>query len=233
MGIGRALALGLAGLGVNLVLNARTRDLLDQTAFQCSKQGVTARAVCGDISRPETAVCCVEKARESGRLTGFIHAAGLLNPGPYIWELGYQEFSGVFDVNVLASFTLIREVVPLLIPAGQGLAVFIGSGAAEITQPGIAAYCAAKSAQEHLARQLAAETRAVTCFVYRPGIVETRMQEQARQARGGGARELHRVFRPWKEKGQLLSPEQSAQGLINILKNNPHKHHGKTVTWTP
>jgi len=54
----------------------------------------------------------------------------------------------------------------------------------------------------------------LTCFVFRPGVVDTRMQEQAR---GGAAKHLHQVFRPWKDRGELLTPEQSAAGLLRAL----------------
>ena len=226
MGIGRALALGLAHEGVNLVLNARSREPLHETAQNCSGYHVMARTAAGDISRVETVKQCVEKGREMGGPTGFIHAAGILSPGAYLWEMQEESFNEVMDSNVKASFLLVRYAVPEIMNRQNGLAVFVGSGAAEITQPGIGAYCSAKAAEEHLARQLAAETDRITCFVFRPGIVDTRMQDQARQAQGGAAGHLHRVFRPWKERGELLTPEQSAASLIKLLKGDLSKLHG-------
>lgn len=229
MGIGQALAIGLAESGVNLVLNARSQELLNETSAQCTRAGVQAAAVCGDISQAETVTRCLKEAEKTGRLKGFIHAAGLLYPGPNIWELDEDKFTRIFDVHVKASFLLIKHVVPKLL-SDQGFAVFVGSGAAEISQPGIAAYCSAKAAQEHLVRQLAAETSQITSFIYRPGIVDTKMQEQARDARGGAAGHLHQVFRPWKDNNELLTPEQSASGLINILRGDIRAQHGRVVS---
>jgi len=226
MGIGRALALGLAHEGVNLVLNARSREPLHETKQKCLEHDVLAETIAGDISRVETVKQCVEKAQEMGGLSGFIHAAGILSPGDYLWEMEEEAFNQVMYSNVKASFLLIRHAVPFIMNRENGLAVFVGSGAAEITQPGIGAYCAAKAAEEHLARQLAAETDRITCFVFRPGIVDTRMQDQARKAQGGAAGHLHRVFRPWKERGELLTPEQSASSLIRLLKGDLSKLHG-------
>jgi len=133
------------------------------------------------------------------------------------------------DASVNAAHQLIRHAVPLLLWRGQGLAVFFGSGAADRPQPGIGAYCAAKAAEEHLARQLAAEAPPITTIIWRPGIVETRMQIDARKAEGGGAKQLKEVFRPWKEKGLLMPPEESANGLVEFLLGDPRKHHGKVV----
>ncbi len=69
--------------------------------------------------------------------------------------------------------------------------MFVGSGAAEITQPGISAYCKAKAVQELLVKQLAAETNKIISFVFRQSIVDTRMQEQAREAKGGAAKHIN------------------------------------------
>ena len=226
MGIGRALALGLAREGVDLVLNARSREPLQEVAQECSARNVRAEAVAGDISLARTVTACVQQAEAMGNMAGFIHCAGTLHPGAFLWELNEESFSQVMGSNVQAAFLLIRYAVPALMARKNGLAVFVGSGAADITQPGIGAYCAAKKAEEHLARQLAAETDALTCFVFRPGIVDTRMQEQARQAQGGAAKHLHQVFRPWKDRGELITPEQSASSLIQLLKEERSKLHG-------
>lgn len=232
MGIGRALAVALAGEGVNLVINARSADLLRETRNLCGGPEKMSNGhvqdIAGDASRAKTVEAMLQAARKIGNFWGFIHAAGLLHPGPYIWELAPEDFQAVFQANLMASHQLIRCCLPELLSQGEGLAVFFGSGAAEKTQPGIAAYCAAKAAEEHLARQLAAEAPSVTTLVYRPGIVETRMQAQARESRGGAAEQLQAVFRPWKEQGQLISPEQSAAGLVRLLAVNPRRLHGKT-----
>ncbi|WP_031387817.1 SDR family NAD(P)-dependent oxidoreductase [Desulfonatronum thiodismutans] len=231
MGIGRALAVALTGEGVNLVINARSGNLLQETRELCTGQGRTSNAVVdvvGDASKTETVDAMLKAAQKIGNFQGFIHAAGILHPGPYVWELSDTDFLAVFQANVMAAHQLIRGCLPLLLEQGSGLAVFFGSGAAEKTQPGIAAYCAAKAAEEHLSRQLAAEAPEITSLVYRPGIVETRMQVQARESEGGAAQKLQAVFRPWKEQGQLMTPEQSAAGLVRLLAANPRRLHGKT-----
>ncbi|MFP4516749.1 MAG: SDR family NAD(P)-dependent oxidoreductase, partial [Desulfovibrionales bacterium] len=80
-GIGKALALQLAAEGVNLVLNARSRDALLESRDACRSQGVFAEAVSGDIAAEQTASSLVEAARDIGGFFGFVHAAGVLHPG--------------------------------------------------------------------------------------------------------------------------------------------------------
>ncbi len=54
--------------------------------------------------------------------------------------------------------------------------------------------CKVAKAEEHLARQLAAEAPEIACFVYRPGVVERDMQKSAREAQGRRLRCSQRVF---------------------------------------
>ncbi|CCH48940.1 SDR family NAD(P)-dependent oxidoreductase [Pseudodesulfovibrio piezophilus] len=229
MGIGKALASELAVEGVNLVLGARSKEPLIITAAMCRKHGVKAAFVCGDVSSTNVARQLVNTAKEFGDFYGFIHAAGVLAPGPAVWELNKSQFSEVMNASVTGAHQLIRQAVPELLWRGDGLAVFFGSGAADRAQPGIGAYCAAKAAEEHLARQLAAEAPPLTTIIWRPGIVETRMQKDARNSQGQSANKLKAVFTPWKEQGLLLTPEESARGLVRFLKDDPRKKNGEVV----
>ncbi len=226
-GVGRALARLLAERGVRVTLNARSEDALREAAAEC--HGAEAVAAPGDASAPGVAEALVRQAQAMGRFAGFIHAAGVLHPGPLLTELSEEAFWAVVNASFTAAWRLMRACAPQMDEAERGVAVVFGSGAAEIIQPGIAAYCAAKAGEEHLLRQFAAETKTVSAFIYRPGIVDTRMQTQARQAEGGGADALHEIFRPWKEEGKLISPEESAMGLVALLEEDPRALHGKTL----
>lgn len=231
LGMGRALALLLAREhGVNLVLNARHAEPLAEVAAECRTAGVAVRPVAGSAAREAVAAALVTEALALGHFYGFIHAAGVLRPGLLLWELPPARFREVLDSHLTAAYQLIRQAVPELLKTGVGLAVFFGSGAAVSNLPGIGAYCVAKGAEEHLARQLAAEAPQITSFVFRPGVVDTRMQRQARQARGGGADILHRRFRGYKEREELSSPEEAARRLVHLLAHNPRQYHGRIAS---
>ncbi len=55
------------------------------------------------------------------------------------------------------------------------------------------------------------------------------MQQQAREAEGGAAQVLHRVFRGYQERGELSTPEEEARALAQILCGDPRRFHGKIV----
>jgi NAD(P)-dependent dehydrogenase (short-subunit alcohol dehydrogenase family) len=229
MGLGRALAETLAVLGAKLVINARGQEALDQAWHACDMVGAQVVSIAGDASKTSTVKSLVEAALSLGDFTGFVHCAGILKPGPLLWEMDEHGFEEVFSSNVKAAWQLTRHCVPALRASGKGLAVFIGSKAASLAQPGIALYCSAKTAEEHLCRQLAAEAPWLTTFVYRPGLVDTRMQEQARNAVGGGGEALRNLFRPWRERGKLIMPEVSAMGLMRLLMRDWAELSGKTL----
>ena len=239
-GVGRALALELARRGASLVLGARRADALGEVLDECVRvsEGAGAHAahamVAGSAAEKSVARALGAAARDlrgADAFEGFVHCAGVLAPGPTLWELSCGEFDAVFDAGPVAAHRLVRACVPMMSARGHGLAVFVGSGAAEIVQPGIAAYCGAKAAEEHLMRQLAAEAPQVTSLVYRPGIVDTPMQGQARASRGGGAEALRAVFVPWKERGELISPERSAAALAALIdEGGVRRFHGLVAT---
>jgi NAD(P)-dependent dehydrogenase (short-subunit alcohol dehydrogenase family) len=226
LGIGRALALILAENRVNLVLNARHEKPLRLVAESCAARGARVLAVAGSAGDVSTAERLCREARLMGQFHGFIHAAGVLHPGPTVWELSEEQFRDVFEASVKAAFQLIRTAVPRLRDQGGGLAVFFGSGASERSVPGIGAYCAAKAAEERLALQVAEEAPEITTFIYRPGVVETRMQQAAREATGGAAKELRTIFHGFRDRGELITPEESARALVSILSNNPRRFQG-------
>lgn len=229
MGIGEALAEELAGEGANLVLGARTRDKLLAVRDRCRALGVRAECVAGDAADDAVAAQLVDTALKLGDFHGFIHAAGVLAPGPAVWELSAERFREVVDGSLVAAHQLMRHAVPPLLERGEGLIVFFGSGAAQRAQTGIGAYCAAKAGEEHLARQLANEAPAITTVIWRPGVVETRMQADARTAVGSAAAPLRELFASWCRDGLLLTPKQSARGLVDFLQGDPRAYHGKVA----
>ena len=226
-GIGRALGVALAQQGVHLVLNARSTAPLEEVRLEIEQHGGVARTVAGSAASDSVARSLIETAQSLGSFLGFIHNAGILHGGPLVHELPEPHYDEILDSNLKAGFQLSRYAYPLLLRQGHGLAVFLGSGVAQHNIAGMGIYAVAKAAEEHLARQLALEAPEITCFTYRPGVVETDMQRQLRQAEGGGSAQLRPLFQGYRDQGRLLSPQQAAEGLVRILEDHPHRFHGQ------
>jgi short-subunit dehydrogenase len=90
-GIGRALALQLAESGVNLVLNARDKALLNEAASDCRNLGATVIAFSGSAADSAKASKLVDAALDLGHFHGFLQVAGVLHP---------DRFSGSFPRRV-------------------------------------------------------------------------------------------------------------------------------------
>lgn len=229
-GIGEALALELAKTGANLVIGARNQKALEFVRDSVRDLGVRCESVAGSAANSTVAEALVGAALQIGNFAGFIHNAGVLNAGPLAYELIEPQYDEIVESNVKGGYQLARFAYPHLIRQPGSVAVFLGSGVAEHNIPGMGIYAIAKAAEEHLARQLAVEAPEVTCFTYRPGIVETDMQKQLREAEGGGSETLRPLFKGYKSQGRVLTPEQSAKTLIRILEGSPRKFHGKIAT---
>src|SRR5208337_1832545 len=113
-GIGRVLALALAGEGVGLVLNARSHAALAKVAEECTKIGAAVDFLAGSAATLQVADGLVEKAIKTGSFYGFIQAAGVLYPVPVVWDLSSAEFSEIFEASVTASFVMARAAFPHL-----------------------------------------------------------------------------------------------------------------------
>ncbi|MGC9195659.1 MAG: SDR family NAD(P)-dependent oxidoreductase, partial [Syntrophobacteraceae bacterium] len=113
-GIGRALSLALAAEGCGLVLNGRRTEPLDEIKRECEKTGARVEVVAGSSAMPEVCDALVKNALELGNFYGFIHAAGVLHPGPVLHELPTEAFREIFESSVAGSFQMARAAFPRL-----------------------------------------------------------------------------------------------------------------------
>jgi NAD(P)-dependent dehydrogenase (short-subunit alcohol dehydrogenase family) len=185
----------------------------------------------GSAAEAEVAEGLVEKAVAMGNFFGFIHAAGVLHPGAVAHELSGEDFREIFEASVTGSFEMARAAFPRLVQSGEGIAVFLGSGAAERVIPGMGAYCAAKAAEEHFVRHLAAETPQVISLVYRPGVVDTPMVQAVFHAGVKAADRVREEFTVFERNGEIRPPEVPARALVSLLKNDPRRFHGRIASW--
>jgi NAD(P)-dependent dehydrogenase (short-subunit alcohol dehydrogenase family) len=210
-GIGEALALELARAGAKLVIGARNPKALDSVCERVRSLGVPCASVVGSIADSAVAEAMVREALQLGNFVGFIHNAGVLNAGPLAYELIEVQYDEIMESNVKGGYQLARFAYPHLIKQPGGVAVFLGSGVAEHNIPGMGIYAIAKATEEHLARQLAIEAPEVTCFTFRPGIVETEMQGQLREAQRSASETLRPCSAGTKAKG-AFSAQSSRPG---------------------
>ena len=213
-GIGRALALQLAGRGGRLVLTARDREQLAALAAEVERKGGRALAVPGDLSTVRGAV-------EVGKRLGEAVAAGATlvhNAG--VWPaqkvLNDDGLETAFVVNHLAGVALVRELLGakrlarvMVVSAGL---IAMGRFDPERTPTGddfssLRTYATTKLCFAITARRLAAAHPEVDFVVLHPGVVRTDLG-----ARPGLLGSLLALA-----KRTLESPEKCAKRLARLL----------------
>ncbi|MDA9208403.1 SDR family oxidoreductase [Octadecabacter sp.] len=131
-GLGRGCAEGLAAEGVDLVLNARGAEALEETAkFIRETYGVDVVTVAGDISTPDVQAKVLEAAKGADILV--TNAGG---PPPGTWsDWNRDDFVAALDANMLTPIALIQGLVPAMMDRGWGRVVNITSGSVKAPIP--------------------------------------------------------------------------------------------------
>ncbi len=231
-GLGKGIALALAQLGADLVLNARDEARLSEVAKAVEEQGAQVALVAGDIGNPYTARRMVTTALERfGHLDAVVNNAGIIRPIAPIAQADADEWMTNWRTNVLGPVMLVKEALPLL-RRRQGKVINISSGAAVRPFPGWGAYCSAKAALNHFTAVLAAEEPEITAIAFRPGIVDTDMQEDIRTyGVQGMPPEWHRRFIRYKEEGRLQPPEKIGRMVAFLALDAPREWSGRFLTY--
>jgi NAD(P)-dependent dehydrogenase (short-subunit alcohol dehydrogenase family) len=211
-GIGRAIALGLARCGAQVVIHCATRiDEARAVAEDIVTEGGRATAIAADLSSADA--CRAVLAETTTRL-GPIDIL-VLNASFEIrrdWlEVADDDFDAQIAVNLKSSLRLLQGVVPGMAARGWGRVVSIGSIQEVKPNPRLVVYAALKSAQTNmivnLARQYAAQ--GVTLNNLAPGAIATErnaavLEDATYRARVEEQIPAHRVGAPQDCVGACL-----------------------------
>src|SRR5688572_22840192 len=159
-GIGRATAVELAGRGARLVLVARGRPALEETAEEALAAGAAAAVVCpADVLDEEAIRAAVVTAVDRfGRLDVVVHAAQVMAYGT-IEEVPRKVYETVVDTAVHGTANVARVVLPLFRQQGAGHLLVVNSLLGQVAAPLMGSYIAAKWGQLGLVRVLQQEVR--------------------------------------------------------------------------
>ncbi len=231
-GLGAAAARTTAQMKANVVLMARSSGDLESVAQEIQAMGGQALVVVGDVR--EAADCqqaVADAVRHFGRVDVLINNASILDPISSIAEADPQAWERNWAVNMLGPVMMTRAML-LHLRQGQGRVINVSSGAAVSPIAGWAAYCVAKAALNHFTRVLAEEEPSITTIAFRPGVVDTSMQEQIRrEGMRGMPPEVHARFLRYHEEGELLPPAVPACSLATLALYAPAEWSGAFLSW--
>jgi NAD(P)-dependent dehydrogenase (short-subunit alcohol dehydrogenase family) len=136
-GIGRAIAVALAGTGVPVGLVARTGEELDQTAAEIAAAGGQSVSIVADLGSPDGPRHAVDRVRDTlGDVTLLVNNAGSNGVIGPTWEVDPEQWWHDVTVNLRGPFLCAREVLPAMVKSGHGRIINIVSGTATRSEPG-------------------------------------------------------------------------------------------------
>lgn len=156
-GLGREIALELAGQGADVVLGVRDPAGSAALVDELRAFGVAATAIRIDVLDLAACRAAIDAATaELGRIDILVNNAGGGVDAPAL-EVTEDDFDHVWQLNVRSTFFLSQHLAKHMLANGGGSIVNVASQAGLVALPGEASYCAAKAAVVHLTRCLAVE----------------------------------------------------------------------------
>ena len=156
-GLGKAMALALAGAGARLALVSRNLEQLKVTAAAVRKLGTDAEVFQADVT-DEPQVRRLEKAvaEKFGKVQILVNNAGI-NLRKSATDFALDEWRQVMDTNVTSVFLMCRSFIPHMKGQGYGRIINMTSIMSHVALAGRTAYCASKTALLGFTRALALE----------------------------------------------------------------------------
>lgn len=217
-GIGLAAAHALAEAGAEVVLAARSQPALDEACAAVRAAGGRARVWCVDVTDSAAVTAGVA---QHGPFDVLVNNAGTNRPG-LLADTTEDDLRAVFDLNVMASFFVAREVARGMQAAGRrGSLINVSSQMGHVGSAGRTVYCASKHAIEGLTKALAWELGASGIRVNSlcPTFIETDMtrhmfEDAAFHAMVLSKIALGRLGRPDEVMGAVVFLASDASSLV-------------------
>ena len=212
-GIGRAVALALAGEGAEVVVNyASSPDAAEAVVAEIQANGGSAYALKADVA-DEASVEELFKTvlTRSGRIDVLVNNAGITRDG-LLMRMKTEDWQAVINLNLTGVFLCTRAVTRPMLKQRSGRIINITSVVGLMGNAGQANYAAAKAGVVGLTRSSAKEmaSRGITVNAVAPGFIATDMTKDLEADAILSAIPL----------GRFGSPEQVA-GAVKFLAADP------------
>jgi NAD(P)-dependent dehydrogenase (short-subunit alcohol dehydrogenase family) len=157
-GIGAAIAKGLAGQGVYVVLNGRRAETLEAVCAAIKAEGGSAAYRVGDVTDfAHLEELMAVAAGTDGTLEILVNNAGIAGPTAPLIDVSPADWDETIAVNLTGVFLACKAALPYLQRAEHGKIVNIGSVTGKQPLPNRSPYAAAKLGVVGLTRTLAHE----------------------------------------------------------------------------
>ncbi len=177
-GIGKEICLEMAKEGYDISLNYRTKtDDIEDLKKQIESYGVRCAIVQGDVASYEECEKMVNQTvEELGKIDILVNNAGITKDG-LLLRMSKEDFTNVVDVNLVGTFNVTRNVIPLMVKQRSGRIISIASVVGIAGNAGQTNYSASKAGIIGFTKSLAKEvaSRNILVNAIAPGFVATDM----------------------------------------------------------
>lgn len=231
-GIGAALALAYASMGVILSLHGRNAERLERVASLARARGAEVAVRAGDVTDPKDMATWIVERNDVADIDLLIANAGISGGTSRVEEMAAQT-KAIFDTNVAGVFNTIHPALLLMMRRGRGQIALVASLAGFRGFAGASAYAASKAAVRIYGEGLRAEMapHGVEVNVICPGFIKTPMtdinpfnmpflmspERAARIIREGLIRNCARIAFPWQMYAFIRLLAALPQPLMDLI----------------
>jgi NAD(P)-dependent dehydrogenase (short-subunit alcohol dehydrogenase family) len=202
-GIGKAIALGMARAGADVVATSRREAEVRATADALRSNGRKTLELTSDVtSRDSLEKLCQQTLEKLGRVDILVNSAGRTKRTPTL-EATDADFTAILDTNLLGTLRTCQIFGKHMLSSGYGRIVNIASLTSFVSFFEVAAYGASKAAVMSLTQALAIEwgPRGVNVNAIAPGVFRTPLNQALLDGTPRGQELLMRT--PLKRFGRL------------------------------
>lgn len=175
-GIGKAIALKFAEMGMDVAINYNSTSP-DDTVKEIEAKGVKCKAFKADVSKFDEAKELVASVKEAfGTIDVLVNNAGITCDG-LLMRMKEDEFDKVIEINLKGVFNMLRHVSNVMLKQKSGAIINISSVVGQVGNIGQVNYAASKAGVIGMTKSCAKELaqRGITCNAVAPGFIETDM----------------------------------------------------------
>jgi NADP-dependent 3-hydroxy acid dehydrogenase YdfG len=214
-GIGRALALNLAGKGARLAISDMDTVGLGETARKAEALGAEVKSDHLDVTEREAVLAYADAVRAHfGTINQVYNNAGIAYHGEFE-KSEFKDIEKIMDVDFWGVVNGTKAFLPHLIASGDGHVVNVSSLFGLLSMPGQSAYNSAKFAvrgfTESLRQEMLIAKHPVKVTCVHPGGIKTAI---ARNATAGPGEDLDTFAKFFDQKLARTTPEAAAETIV-------------------